>query len=86
MLTSIMERDQIVFYEVPDSLKKSNSENILMPCVFREENSRQNFGYPIYLSLPRHNCKGKDIQQALQVNKIQYPTFHAFYYPFIFIL
>jgi ubiquitin C-terminal hydrolase len=65
-LTSILDRDQIVFYETPNSLKKGNSDNILMPCVFRDENTRQNFGYPIYLSIPRHNCRGKDIQDALQ--------------------
>jgi ubiquitin carboxyl-terminal hydrolase 4/11/15 len=67
LLTSVLERDQIVFYEAPDSLKKSNGDTILMPCVFREENSRQNFGYPIYLSIPRRDCKGKDIQEALKV-------------------
>ena len=67
-LTSILDRDQIVFYETPTSLKKGNSDTILMPCVFRDENSRQNFGYPIYLSIPRQNCRGKDIQEALQVN------------------
>jgi ubiquitin carboxyl-terminal hydrolase 4/11/15 len=69
-LTNIIDRDQIVFYEVPDSLKKRNSQNILMPCVFREESNRQTFGYPIYLSIPRHDCKGKDIQEALQVTNI----------------
>jgi hypothetical protein len=66
-LTNILERDQIVFYEVPDSLKKGTNDNILMPCVFREEFNRQNFGYPIYLSIPRRDCKGKDILEALQV-------------------
>jgi len=38
-----------------------------MPCVFREENNRQNFGYPIYISIPRRDCKGKDIRDALEV-------------------
>jgi hypothetical protein len=70
LLTSIRDRDQIVFYEVPDSLKEENSENILMPCVFREENNRQNFRYPIYLSIPRHDCEGKHIQEALQVKNM----------------
>ena len=83
-LTSILERDQIVFYEVPDSLKKENNENILMPCVFRDENNRQNFGYPIYLSIPRHNCTGKDIQDALQVKihtkYLRYFSFIYFFY------
>ena len=66
-LTSILDRDQIVFYETPNSLKKGNSNDILMPCVFRDKNTRQNFAYPIYLSVPRHECQGKDIQDALQV-------------------
>jgi hypothetical protein len=66
-LTNILERDQIVFYETPDSLKKGSNTNILMPCVFRDDLTRQNFGYPIYLSVPRNDCTGKDIQDALQV-------------------
>jgi hypothetical protein len=86
-LTSILERDQIVFYEVPDSLKKGNNKTILMPCVFREENNRQNFGYPIYLSIPRRGCEGKDIQEALQVkhtipNISQTFSFIYFFYLF----
>jgi hypothetical protein len=68
-LTSILDRDQIVFYETSNSLKKGSNDRILMPCVFRDEDTRQNFGYPIYLSIPRHDCRGKDIQEALQVNK-----------------
>ena len=67
MLTSILERDHIAFYELPESLKKGNSDTILMPCIFRDESYRQNFGYPIYLCVPRNNCKGSDIQEALQV-------------------
>ena len=67
LLSSILDRDQIVFYEVPDSLKKGNNETILMPCVFRTEYNRQNFGYPIYLTVPRNDCRGKDILEALKV-------------------
>ncbi|CAF2526312.1 unnamed protein product [Rotaria sp. Silwood2] len=66
LLTTILERDQVVFYEVPDSLKAVDSEKILMPCIFRDDNYRQNFGLPMYLSIPRRNCKGRDIQEALQ--------------------
>ncbi|CAM4765914.1 unnamed protein product [Rotaria magnacalcarata] len=66
LLTSILERDRVVFYEVPDSLKKSDSMTILMPCTFRDDYYHYNFGLPIYLSVPRHDCKGKDIQEALQ--------------------
>jgi ubiquitin carboxyl-terminal hydrolase 4/11/15 len=70
LLRNIFDRDQIVFYEVPDSLKEGNSENILMPCVFREKNNRQSFRYPIYLNIPRHDCEGKHIQEALQVKNM----------------
>ncbi|CAF1196465.1 unnamed protein product [Adineta steineri] len=67
LLTNILERDQIVFYEVPVSLKKENNETILMPCLFRTaDNLHQNFGLPIYLNIPRHKCTGKHIQDALQ--------------------
>ncbi|CAF4083947.1 unnamed protein product [Rotaria sordida] len=65
-LTSILDRDQVVFYEVPDSLKIVDSKKILIPCTFRDEYHHNNFGLPIYLSIPRHNCKGRDIQEALQ--------------------
>ena len=68
LLANILERDQIVFYEVPVSLKKENNETILMPCLFRTADSlHQNFGLPIYLNIPRHKCTGKHIQDALQV-------------------
>jgi hypothetical protein len=68
LLTSILERDQVVFYEVPVSLKKENNETILMPCLFRTADSlHQNFGLPVYLNIPRHKCTGKHIQDALQV-------------------
>ncbi|CAF4349932.1 unnamed protein product, partial [Rotaria magnacalcarata] len=67
LLTNILERDQIVFYEVPVSLKKENNETILMPCLFRTADSlHQNFGLPIYLNIPRHKCTGRHIQDALQ--------------------
>jgi ubiquitin carboxyl-terminal hydrolase 4/11/15 len=85
LLTSIMDRDQIVFYQIEDSLKKGNSESILMPCVFRDENTRQNFGYPIYLTVPRNNCTGKDIQDALQV-KTMIPTISDILHSFIFLI
>ncbi|CAF1224949.1 unnamed protein product [Rotaria sordida] len=66
LLTNIFKYDQIVFYETPDSLKKEDSENILIPCIFRDEYHHYNFGLPIYLSVPKHNCKGRNIQEALQ--------------------
>jgi ubiquitin carboxyl-terminal hydrolase 4/11/15 len=71
LLTNILERDQIVFYEVPVSLKKENNDTILMPCLFRTSDSlHQNFGLPIYLNIPRHKCTGKHIQDALLVKNI----------------
>ncbi|CAF1045772.1 unnamed protein product [Adineta ricciae] len=65
-LTRIIDRDQIVFYESEHSLKSDKQTGILMPCTFREVDYRQNFGLPIYLSLPRKNCTGKNIRDALQ--------------------
>ncbi|CAF2712660.1 unnamed protein product [Rotaria sp. Silwood2] len=65
-LTAIFKYDQIVFYEVPNSLKKEDSENILIPCIFRDDYYHYDFGLPIYLTVPRQNCKGRDIQEALQ--------------------
>ncbi|UJR36133.1 hypothetical protein I4U23_028867 [Adineta vaga] len=65
-LTRILDRDQVVFFEVPDPITGEKKENILMPCTFREGNYRQNFGLPIYLSVPRKNCTGKHVQDALQ--------------------
>ena len=86
-LANILERDQIVFYEVPDSLKKENSDKILMPCIFREEYySHQSFGLPIYLSVPRHHCTGKDIQEELQVHITISVKFNFFTYLLLFIL
>ncbi|CAF0758967.1 unnamed protein product [Didymodactylos carnosus] len=67
LLANILERDQIVFYEVPVSLKKENNETILMPCILRTmDNMHQNFGLPFYLNIPRHKCQGKHILEALQ--------------------
>ena len=68
VLTNIIERDQVAFYEVADSLKKDNSDTILMPAVFRSDDSFHDyFGLPIYVSVPRQRCTGQDIQNALQV-------------------
>ncbi|CAF3545275.1 unnamed protein product [Rotaria sordida] len=67
LLKSIVECDQIVFYEIPVSLKKENNDKILMPCVFREDDrNHKNFGLPFYVNIPRHNCKGSDIEEELQ--------------------
>ncbi|CAF1545387.1 unnamed protein product, partial [Didymodactylos carnosus] len=67
LLSNILERDQIVFYEVPVSLKKENNDTILMPCLLRTMDSmHQNFGLPFYLNIPRHKCQGKNILEALQ--------------------
>ncbi|CAF3882728.1 unnamed protein product [Rotaria sp. Silwood2] len=67
LLKTILQHDQIVFYEVPVSLKKENNDKILMPCVFREDNqNHQNFGLPFYLNIPRQNFRGRYIQVELQ--------------------
>ena len=67
-LSNIIERDHVAFFEVADSLKKDNSESILMPVAFRSDDSfHEYFGMPIYVSVPRQHCTGQDIQNALQV-------------------
>ena len=67
-LTSVLDRDRVVFYETPNTLKGDNLETILMPCVFRAMDTyRSNFGLPFYVNIPRKSCKGKDIDEALKV-------------------
>ena len=67
-LTNVLERDRVVFYQTPNSLKGANIDTILMPCVFRSTDTyRSNFGLPFYVNIPRKNCKGKDIDEALKV-------------------
>ncbi|CAF4888812.1 unnamed protein product [Rotaria sp. Silwood1] len=65
-LTNILRCDKIVFYEISYPSKKEDSEKISIPCIFRDDYYHYDFGLPIYVSVPRHNCKGKDIQEALQ--------------------
>jgi hypothetical protein len=64
-LNQIQERDIIVFYETPSSLNTANNPRILMPCVFQNSQTKQHFGLPIYLSVPRVGCRGKDVRDAL---------------------
>jgi hypothetical protein len=84
LLTNILKYDHVVFYEIPYSLKTEDNKNIVIPCVFRDEYYRYNFGMPIYLSVPRYNCKGKDIQEALQVTRNISNTFSSVYYMILF--
>jgi len=63
-LNNILKNDQIVFHEIPGP---SEDEKILVPCLFRETNYSSLFGLPIYISVPKFNCKGSDIQKELQV-------------------
>jgi hypothetical protein len=70
LLTNIFKNDQIVFYEIPDPSKEENKEKISIPCIFRDDYLQHNFGLPIYISVPTYNCKGNDIQEALQVRKL----------------
>jgi hypothetical protein len=64
LLSSILERDVIVFYETPYSLS-GESPRILMPCLFRCNLDKKPFGLPIYLSVPRKGCRGQDVRDAL---------------------
>jgi hypothetical protein len=64
-LNSILDRDIIVFYEIPCSLNTGNNPRILMPCLFQIKSTKQWFGLPIYLSVPREGCRGADVCDAL---------------------
>lgn len=77
LLKEISMRDQIVFYEIPYSVNGLNNPSILMPCLFRNETSKQLFGLPIYLTVPRQECRGTDVRDALQ------RTLDKFYNPII---
>jgi ubiquitin carboxyl-terminal hydrolase 4/11/15 len=70
-LNNIFKNDQIIFYEIPDPSKEENKEKISIPCIFRDDYFQYNFGLPIYISVPTNNCKGSDIQEALEVNKTE---------------
>jgi hypothetical protein len=75
ILNSILERNIIVFYETPCSLKAANNPRILMPCLFQSNPTKRYFGLPIYLSVPRKECRGADVRNAL------YDTLSNFYKP-----
>ena len=66
LLKDITNRDLIVFYETPYSVHDLNNPHILMPCLFRNPTTGQSFGLPIYLSVPRKECRGAHIREALQ--------------------
>ena len=74
-LKNIESRNMLVFYETPHSLQEQNNLRILMPCLFRNETTKQLFGLPIYLSVPRTGCRGTDIRDAL------HETLNKFYTP-----
>jgi hypothetical protein len=65
LLGDILERDIIVFHEIPYSLDVQNNPHILMPCLFQRKSVKQPFGLPIYLSVPRKGCRGQDVRDAL---------------------
>jgi hypothetical protein len=75
ILNSILERDIIIFYETPYSLNAENNPRILMPCVFQSNPTKQFFGLPIYLSVPRKGCRGENVRDEL------YDTLDNFYRP-----
>jgi hypothetical protein len=64
-LADILDNNIIVFYETPYSLVESNNSQILMPCRFKHLLSKTSFGFPIYLSVPRNECQGQDVLNAL---------------------
>ena len=64
-LKEITIRDKITFYETPYSLVQENNSRILMPCSFQHSTSKEPVGLPIYLDVPRHNCKGQDVRDAI---------------------
>jgi hypothetical protein len=65
-LSNILDRDVIVFYETPHSLDGHSNSHILMPCLFRRLPEKQSFAFPIYLEVPRNECEGQDVLDALQ--------------------
>jgi hypothetical protein len=65
-LSNILDRDVIVFYETPHSLDGHSNSHILMPCLFQRLPEKQSFAFPIYLEVPRNECKGQDVLDALQ--------------------
>jgi hypothetical protein len=73
ILKDLLEDDIIVFYEISCSLNTENAPRILMPCLFQVKSTKQWFGLPIYLSVPRKGCRGEDVRNAL------YDTLENFY-------
>ena len=65
LLTNILDRDLIVFYETPYSLNEENNSYILMPCYFQRLPDKKPFALPIYLSVPRTKCRGQHIFDSL---------------------
>ncbi|CAF2959325.1 unnamed protein product [Rotaria sp. Silwood2] len=65
LLNNILNRDLIVFYETPYPLDDDNSTKILMPCHFRRQPNKSLFALPIFLNVPRQECRGQHILDAL---------------------
>ena len=64
-LDDIEVHDKIVFYETPYSLIQENNPRILMSCSFQHSTRREPIGLPIYFDVPRQNCKGQDVSDAM---------------------
>ena len=64
-LACINDNGVLVFYETPHSLVEPDNSQILMPCCFGHLLSNTLFGFPIYLSVPRNECQGQDVLNAL---------------------
>lgn len=65
LLSLIQDQDEIVVYEVPFSLEEANNPRILMPCAFRTLPTKQPFGLPIFLNIPRRGCRGQDVADGI---------------------
>jgi len=65
-LNMIAGDESVVFYEIPHSLNDQNNPCILMPCNFRRLPDNSLFGWPVYLSVPRKECRGQHVLDALR--------------------
>jgi hypothetical protein len=65
LLTHILERDVIVFYETPYSLDDKGNPWVLMPCHFQRLPQKNGLGWPVYLKVPRKGCRCQHVLDEL---------------------
>ena len=66
LLKDVEMRDKIVFYESSYNLIQENNLRFLMPCSFHQHSMRREpVGLPIFLDVPRRNCRGVDVRDAM---------------------